>query len=182
MAVAGGGALVAILRAPHYPAGRGWFGRLILLPILLPSLGMVLGWLVVWGAWRLSTQTFHDRFHLPTIAIDTIPGMALVEATRLLPIAFLTCQAALSRADSSLEDAARSAGARPMRVLFNITIPMPRPALLNAATLIFTLSIAALGIPLLLGTSNNIVFISSYPTTRGRTRRRPIPARSAPVR
>jgi len=157
-----GGALVAILCTRTDLAGRKSFGRLILLPILLPSLGMVLGWIVVWGPGGYLTSMFSDRLHLPTLAIDTIPGMALVEASRLLPIAFLTCQAALSRADSSLEDAARSAGARPLRVLFNITIPMLRPALLNAGTLIFTLSIAALGIPLLLGTSNNIIFVSSY--------------------
>jgi len=157
-----GGALVAILVTRTDLVGRKTFGRLILLPILLPSLGMVLGWLVIWGPGGYLTQTFIDRLHVPTLAIDTIPGMALVEATRLLPIAYLTCQAALSRADSSLEDAARSAGARPVRVLSSITIPMLRPALLNAATLIFTLSIAALGIPLLLGTSNNIVFVSSY--------------------
>ena len=157
-----GGALVAILCTRTDLAGRKAFGRLILLPILLPSLGMVLGWIVVWGPGGYLTSMFSDRLHLPTLAIDTIPGMALVEASRLLPIAFLTCQAALSRADSSLEDAARSAGARPLRVLFNITIPMLRPALLNAGTLIFTLSIAALGIPLLLGTSNNIIFVSSY--------------------
>ncbi len=157
-----GGALVAILVTRTDLAGRKTLGRVILLPILLPSLGMVLGWLVVWGPGGYLTAMFSDRLHLPTLAIDTIPGMALVEATRLLPIAFLTCQAALSRADSSLEDAARSAGARPVRVLSSITIPMLRPALLNAGTLIFTLSIAALGIPLLLGTSNNIVFVSSY--------------------
>ena len=157
-----GGALVAILVTRTDLVGRKTFGRVILLPILLPSLGMVLGWLVIWGPGGYLTAMFSDRLHLPTLAIDTIPGMALVEATRLLPIAFLTCQAALSRADSSLEDAARSAGARPVRVLSNITIPMLRPVLLNAATLIFTLSIAALGIPLLLGTSNNIVFVSSY--------------------
>ncbi|MBA3367036.1 MAG: iron ABC transporter permease [Actinobacteria bacterium] len=157
-----GGALVAILVTRTDIAGRKTLGRLILLPILLPSLGMVLGWLVIWGPGGYLTAMFNDRLHLPTLPIDTIPGMALVEATRLLPIAYLTCQAALSRADSSLEDAARSAGARPVRVLSNITIPMLRPALLNAATLIFTLSIAALGIPLLLGTSNNIVFVSSY--------------------
>ena len=157
-----GGALVAILVTRTDLAGRKALGRLILLPILLPSLGMVLGWLVIWGPGGYLTAMFHDRLHIPTLAIDTIPGMALVEATRLLPIAFLTCQAALSRADSSLEDAARSAGARPLRVLSYITIPMLRPALLNAATLIFTLSIAALGIPLLLGTSHNIVFVSSY--------------------
>lgn len=157
-----GGALVAILVTRTDLVGRKTFGRLILLPILLPSLGMVLGWLVIWGPGGYLTAMFTDRLHLPTLAIDTIPGMAVVEATRLLPIAYLTCQAALSRADSSLEDAARSAGARPVRVLSSITIPMLRPALLNAATLIFTLSIAALGIPLLLGTSNNIVFVSSY--------------------
>ena len=157
-----GGALVAILCTRTDLAGRKTFSRLILLPILLPSLGMVLGWVVVWGPGGYLTTMFSDRLHLPTLAIDTIPGMALVEASRLLPIAFLTCQAALTRADSSLEDAARSAGARPLRVLTSVTVPMLRPALLNAATLIFTLSIAALGIPLLLGTSNNIVFVSSY--------------------
>ncbi|MBA3243874.1 MAG: iron ABC transporter permease [Actinobacteria bacterium] len=157
-----GGALIAILVTRTDLVGRKTLGRLTLLPILLPSLGMVLGWLVIWGPGGYLTAMFSDRLHLPTLAIDTIPGMAVVEATRLLPIAFLTCQAALSRADSSLEDAARSAGARPVRVLSSITIPMLRPALLNAATLIFTLSIAALGIPLLLGTSNNIVFVSSY--------------------
>ena len=161
MAVAGG-ALVAILCTRTDLAGRRALSKLILLPILLPSLGMVLGWIVVWGPGGYLTTMFSDRLHLPTLAIDTIPGMAIVEAARLLPIAFLTCQAALARADSSLEDAARSAGARPLRVLGSVTVPMLRPALLNAATLIFTLSIAALGIPLLLGTSNNIVFVSSY--------------------
>lgn len=157
-----GGALVAILCMRTDMAGRKAFSWLILLPILLPSLGMVLGWVVVWGPGGYLTQMFHDRLHLPTLAIDTIPGMAVVEATRLLPIAFITCQAALSRADSSLEDAARSAGARPLRVLGSVTVPMLRPAVLNSGTLIFTLAIAALGIPLLLGTSNNIVFVSSY--------------------
>ncbi len=161
LAVAGG-AVVAILCSRADLAGRKLFSRLILLPILLPSLGMVLGWIVVWGPGGYLTSMFSDRLHAPTLAIDTIPGMALVEASRLLPIAFLTCQAALTRADSALEDAARSAGARPLRVLGSVTIPMLRPAILNAATLIFTLSIAALGIPLLLGTSNNIVFVSSY--------------------
>ncbi len=49
-----------------------------------------------------------------------------------------------------------------MKVLGSVTVPMLRPALLNSATLIFTLSIAALGVPLLLGTANNIKFVSSY--------------------
>ena len=39
---------------------------------------------------------------------------------------------------------------------------MLRPALLNSGTLIFTLAIASLGIPLLLGTARNIQFVSTY--------------------
>jgi iron(III) transport system permease protein len=74
----------------------------------------------------------------------------------------MTCEASLARADSSLEDAARSAGASPLKVLRKVTIPMLRPALLNSGTLIFTLAIASLGIPLLLGTPRNIQFVSSY--------------------
>jgi iron(III) transport system permease protein len=88
--------------------------------------------------------------------------MAVIEAARLLPIAYLTCEASLARADSSLEDAARSAGASPVRVLRSVTIPMLRPALLNSGMLIFTLGIASLGIPLLLGSQRGINTISTY--------------------
>jgi iron(III) transport system permease protein len=161
MSVGVGGAFAILCARTNMP-GRGAFSKLVLLPLLLPSLGMVLGWIVIWGPGGYLTEMFSQRLHVGTLAIDTIPGMAVVEAARLLPVAFMTCQAALMRADSSLEDAARSAGATPLKVLRSVTIPMLRPALLNAATLIFTLSIAALGVPLLLGTSNNIKFVSSY--------------------
>ncbi len=158
----GAGAAVAILVARTDLPGRNAFGKLTLLPILLPPLGIILGWIVVWGPGGYLTNLFSQRLHVGTLPIDTIPGMALVEASRLLPVAFMTCQASLTRADSSLEDAARSAGAPPLKVLRSVTIPMLRPALLNAGTLIFTLAIASLGIPLLLGTARDIKFVSSY--------------------
>jgi iron(III) transport system permease protein len=157
-----GGAGVAILVSRTDLALRRVLGRLILLPILLPPLGLVLGWIVIWGPGGYLTNLFSQRLHVGTLAINTIPGMAIIEASRLLPVAYMTCEAALARADSSLEDAARSAGASPLKVLQRVTIPMLRPALLNSATLIVTLSIASLGIPLLLGAPSNIQFVSTY--------------------
>jgi iron(III) transport system permease protein len=156
-----GGAAVAILVARTDLPARKLFGRLLLLPLLLPALGLVLGWIVVWGPGGYLTL-YAEKLHVPTLSIDTIPGMAIVEAARLLPVAFLTCEAALTRADSSLEDAARSAGAGPLRVLRSVTVPMLRPAILNSATLIFTLAIASLGIPLLLGEPRDIKMVSSF--------------------
>jgi iron(III) transport system permease protein len=161
LSVVAGGA-VAILVARTDLPGRRLYGRLTLLPLLLPSLGIVLGWIVVWGPGGYLSSLFHTHLHLPTLDVNTIPGMSVIEATRLLPVAYMTCEAALARADSSLEDAARSAGAAPLRVLRSVTIPMLRPALLNSGTLIFTLCIASLGIPLLLGTPRNIQFVSTY--------------------
>ena len=161
LAVVGGAAIAILVARTDLPA-RGVLGKLILLPLLLPSLGIVLGWIVVWGPGGYLTVLADERLHVPTLAINTIPGMSLIEAARLLPIAFLTCEAALARADSSLEDAARSAGAGPLRVLRSVTVPMLRPALLNSGTLIFTLAIASLGIPLLLGAQRGINTISTY--------------------
>jgi iron(III) transport system permease protein len=161
MAVAGGAGVAILVARTNLPLRRA-FGRLVLLPILLPPLGLVLGWVVVWGPAGYLTNLFSQRLHTGTVAIDTVFGMSLIEASRLLPVAYMTCEAALARADSSLEDAARSAGASPARVLRSVTLPMLRPAVLNSATLISTLAIASLGIPLLLGAPNNIQFVSTY--------------------
>ncbi len=95
------GAAFAILCGRTDLPGRRAYSRLVLLPILLPSLGVVLGWVVIWGPGGYLTNFFSQRLHIGTLAIDTIPGMALVEGARLLPIAFLTCQAALARGSSS---------------------------------------------------------------------------------
>ena len=88
--------------------------------------------------------------------------MAVLGTAVAVPVVFLVCQAALSGADSSLENAARSAGAPPLSVLGRITVPMLRPALLNAGLLVFTLSIESLGIPLVLGSPQGHDFIASY--------------------
>ena len=63
---------------------------------------------------------------------------------------------------SSLENAARSAGAGPLRVLSRVTLPMLRPALINSGLLVFTLSIESLGIPLVLGSPQGHDFLASY--------------------
>ena len=47
-------------------------------------------------------------------------------------------------------------------MLRSVTVPMLRPALLNSGTLIFTLAIASLGIPLLLAAQRGINTISTY--------------------
>ncbi len=88
--------------------------------------------------------------------------MSVLGGVITIPIVYLTVQSALAGTDSSLEDAARSAGAGPGRVIARVTLPMLRPAIVNCTLLIFALCLEILGIPLFLGTPSNIDFYASY--------------------
>ena len=157
-----GGAAIAVLCARTNMPGRKALGWLTLAPIALPPLGVLLGWIVIWGPGGYLATLLSTRLHINAVDLTSIPGMAIIGGTGSLPIVYLICQASLARTDASLEDAARSAGAGPYRVLAGVTLPMLRPAALNAAMLVFTLAAETLGIPLLLGTAHNTNFVSSY--------------------
>ena len=66
----------------------------------------------------------------------TIPGMAVTEAVGLAPIAYVFCVNALHKADASLESAAQVCGARPLRILFRVVIPMLRPPIVYSSILV----------------------------------------------
>jgi iron(III) transport system permease protein len=155
----GGGAAIACARTDIL--GRGAWSKLLLAPLLLPPLGVILGWNALYGPGGYATDFITGTLHIP-LNLTSVPGMSVLGAVVGMPVAFLICQAALSNLESSLEDAARSAGARPLRVLTRVVVPMMRPALLNAALLIFTLSVESLGIALILGSPAGNDFVASY--------------------
>ena len=161
LAVAGGTAFAILCNRTNLP-GRKAYAVLLLAPIVIPPLGLIVGWLALYGQSGYITGLVADVLHLPVWNLSSIPGMAVLAAAVALPIAFLTCQSALAGTDSSLEDAARSAGASPPQVIRRVTLPILRPAILNSAVLIFALALEVLGLPLILGPPANIDFYASY--------------------
>jgi len=175
------GAAAAVLCTRTNVVGARIFGVLFVVPILLPPLGTILGWNTLYGLGGYAKGFLNDTLHIP-FNLSSVPGMAVLGTATVLPAVFLICRAALSSMDSSLENAARSAGASPLYVLRTVTLPMLRPALVNAALLVFTISIESLGIPLVLGTPQGHEFVACYlyQTWSGATT--PIRPRSAPER
>ncbi|MGH3246434.1 MAG: ABC transporter permease [Trebonia sp.] len=155
------GSVFAVLCARCDLFGRRVLGPLIAVPVLLPPLGVILGWNALYGpggyAHGFITATLHIPFNL-----TSVPGMAVLGTATAVPVVFLVCQAALAGMDASLENAGRSAGAGAVRVLSQVTLPMLRPALINSGLLVFTVSIESLGIPLVLGSPQGHDFIASY--------------------
>src|SRR5690606_22626168 len=86
-----------------------------------------------------------------------------------VPLGYLYCSNALRMADTSLENAARTCGARPWRVIFTVILPMLRPPIMYASLLIFTASLEELSIPLLYGNPVGIDTFASFIYAQGLT-------------
>ncbi|MGW5255822.1 ABC transporter permease [Streptomyces sp. NPDC004012] len=156
------GASFAVLLTRTNLPGRRVLGPALLAPMLIPPLGLIVGWESLYGPSGYLTQLWHKNLHLPVWNLTSLPGMSALGAVVTLPIAHLTCKAVLEGADGTLEDAVRASGGGTARVLRTVTVPMLRSALLDSGMLIFTLSLEVLGIPLFLGRPARIQFIASY--------------------
>lgn len=159
--VFGVGAAVLLTRT-NLPFRRVFAGILVL-PVMLPGLVLIVGWMAMWSpsGYVTSWLEVNTPFGFP-IDLYTMPGMALVATSVAAPVVFLFCRTTVTAIDSSLEDAARSSGAGPLRALLTVTVPLLRPAILNSALLVFAVAFEVLGLPLILGFSNNITLVSTY--------------------
>jgi iron(III) transport system permease protein len=156
------GTLFAILINRTNLPGGSWLRWLLVAPIVIPPLGLIVGWTSIYGTSGYLTQFVHRNLGLPAWNLSSLVGMAILGSVVTIPITFLTCQVALQGSDGALENAALSAGASPATVLRRITAPMLRPAILNSSILVFALSLETLGIPLFVGSPANINLYASY--------------------
>ena len=112
--------------------GRTLFTGLITSPMVMPEVITGLSLLLLFIALQQVTGWPGQRgFSTITIAHTTF-SMAYVA---------VVVQARLSAMDQSLEEAAMDLGGRPLRVVFDITLPLIAPAMIAGWLLAFTLSL-----------------------------------------
>ncbi|MGW4587769.1 ABC transporter permease [Amycolatopsis thermoflava] len=157
-----GTALAVLLTRTDLPARR-LINGLLMLPVVLPGLTLILGWATMWAPFGFANSWLRTTIGVALpFDLYSLPGMIAVAISVITPVVFLLARGALAGVDTSLEDAARAAGARPLRALLSTTVPLLRPALLNSTMLVFVLALEVLGLPLILGSSSNVFLISSY--------------------
>jgi iron(III) transport system permease protein len=88
-------------------------------------------------------------------------GIILSEILTTFPLAYLIISAAFSGLDSTLEDSAQDLGARPLGVLFTVTLPLITPAILTATLMVFMNNLSAFGAPALLGGGISVLAVES---------------------
>jgi spermidine/putrescine transport system permease protein len=118
--------------------GKALLSLTMLAPLVIP--GVILGISILAFASRIA-QFADDVFGWE---LDVLrPGLPLVvlgQFSYIVAIATLTISARLKRFDATLEEAAYNLGASRSAVLWTITLPYLRPALIGAAVISFLMS------------------------------------------
>jgi iron(III) transport system permease protein len=136
-------------------------------PFYISSLILGFGWITMYGPAGFVSVEVREFIGFVPWDLYTIPGMALTEAVAAAPIAYVFCANALRQADAALESAAQVCGAKPMRILLTVVVPLLRPPIVYATILTFSTSIESLSVPLLYGTPTNIRVFSTFLYTNG---------------
>ncbi|CAH1692659.1 ABC transporter permease subunit [Hyphomicrobiales bacterium] len=156
------GTVLAILVSRTNLPGRGFVSQVVIWPLFLSHLLMSFGWYLAFGPSGYVTLQLQAWFGDVPWNLYSIAGMAFITGNCQAPLAFLFCIAAARQIDPNLESTARSVGARPLRILTSVTLPLLRPAILYGLTMNFVLAIEALSIPLLFGRPAKIPFFSTF--------------------
>ena len=125
----------------------------LVLPFAIPPLFAAMGWVQLAGPVGLFAQAWRGVFGPGPVPwnICSPAGIIFVLGVSNYPLVFLTVAGALQRVDPTLEEAARTSGVGPGRIMRDITLPLVKPAIYGGALLAFVSSIDNFGIPALLG-------------------------------
>ncbi|WP_415394296.1 ABC transporter permease (plasmid) [Rhodococcus globerulus] len=156
------GAGLAVLVARTDLPMRRTFTVMLMAPLVLPGLGVTLGWITMYSPSGFVSTWFADHLGGVPWNLYSLPGMAVVTLEKTVPLVYLMVRARLASVDTSIESAALTAGASPLRVLRTITLPMIKPSIWTAGILIVMVAFETLSLPLVLGGPADIDTLSTY--------------------
>lgn len=161
-----GVAFAIFLERTNLP-GRRALRAVVLWPMYISHLVIAFSWFVMYGPSGYITLLSEHWFGGALWNLYTIPGMAVVAGTGAAPLVYLFCASSAKAADATLEDAGRMMGAGSLRVIWSISIPLMRPAIIYSSLLIFIGSLEMLSVPLVFGRPVGLEFFTTFLYSRG---------------
>ncbi|MDI6726581.1 MAG: iron ABC transporter permease [Smithellaceae bacterium] len=125
-----------------------------LIPLVAPPFIFSLALIILGGRQGILTKFLGLPFN-----IYGWKGVILAQVITFLPLGYLMIENVLRSLGSNLEEAAADMRASDTAILFRITIPLAAPGILKAALLVFILSIADFGNPMLIG--GDVTFLAT---------------------
>jgi putative spermidine/putrescine transport system permease protein len=154
--------LVALLLARHRFPGRALLTTLLTFPLAFP--GVVVGFMVILLAGRqgLVGEVSQRIAGEKIVFAYSMAGLLVGYLYFSIPRVLLTVMAAAEKLDPALEEAARSLGASPTRVLGDVILPALRPALIASGAICFATAMGAFGTAFTLATNIDVLPMVIY--------------------
>jgi iron(III) transport system permease protein len=96
-----------------------------------------------------------------TLNVYSLPGMIVVQGISMVPLVFVMLSPALRNLDTSLEEAALTAGSSVASMMWRVTFPVIRPTVVAVALYAFVLGLLGFDIPATLGIPGRVFVFSS---------------------
>jgi iron(III) transport system permease protein len=145
--------------------GKHLFRIITLVPMMIPHILFAVSWVLLLNPSNGMINLFLRQvfgWEGAAFSIYTLQGMILVEGLLDLPIAYLVIAPAMSAFDVALEESSRVCGASNARTLVKVTLPVLRPAILAAATLVIVRSLASFAVPSVIGMPGRIYVLATH--------------------
>lgn len=125
-----------------------------LIPFIIPGILSTISWILLLspkiGLINLVVKDVLGLASAP-FNIYSMWGMIWAESIHLYPLVFLLMSAAFRNMDTSLEEAALTAGSSTVTTLWRVTLPLMRPAMFSVLLINFVRGIEAFEVPALVG-------------------------------
>ncbi|MGI9484437.1 MAG: ABC transporter permease [Geminicoccaceae bacterium] len=138
--------------------GRGVLLSILTLPLAFP--GVVIGFLIILLGGRQGL--FNQLLPGHVVFAYSILGLFLGYLYFSIPRVLLTVMAASEKLDPALEEAARSLGASPFRVVIDVILPGLAPSLVAAGAIAFATAMGAFGTAFTLATDIDVLPMVIY--------------------
>lgn len=158
------GVLIAWLVERTDIGGRNLIYTGMTVSLLIPTFFPAMGWLFLLhpriGFLNiLMRESFGPAFK---ISIATPFGMGWVEGITLAPVVFIMVAANLRMADTTLEEAAKVAGASAWQLFRTVILPLSTPATMAAAFYVSAIAVASFDVPAIIGLSNRVYTLGTF--------------------
>jgi iron(III) transport system permease protein len=161
IAVPLGGMLAFLMIRTDLP-GKGFIAPLLLVPIFVSPMVMGFGYVVSMGPVGFYSLWLKDILGFIPWNIYSFTSIVIIAGLTHVPHVYLYASSALKSLGSDVEEAARVAGASPLQVMFNVSLPMITPALAYAGVLVFFLGFEVFGLVLVLGDPEGHMVLATY--------------------
>lgn len=129
----------------------------VLLPLIAPPFIFSLSLIILGGRRGLIAQALGIDFN-----VKGWPGVLIAQTISFLPLAYLVIENVFVSLSGTLEEAATDLGADQWTVLRTVTLPLATPGLAKAALLVFIMSLADFGNPMLIGGGRGFLATDAY--------------------